>query len=192
VTTVAYRDGVLATDSRGVSGDIIADNHCQKLFVMQDGSLVAAAGNYSLIWAFVNWMYEGDEKVDRPEVRERDTAVIIHLDAAGRLWEFEGHDWAPCVAPFYAWGSGAMAALAAMHLGATAEEAVLTAIQVDPNSGGAVQAKRLVDSVATVAENERAESRVKGGKPRKLGPRPQRRKPTNAAREANSLIIEND
>jgi hypothetical protein len=45
--------------------------------------------------------------------------------------------------PFYAWGSGHQAALAAMILHSSAEEAIRVARQVDPNTGGAVQRFKL-------------------------------------------------
>lgn len=76
-----------------------------------------------------------------PDMGDGSSGVLIEAD--GRVREFEGTGELFVDAPFYAWGSGMPPALAALHMGATAERAVEIAILIDPNSGGATQTLRL-------------------------------------------------
>jgi ATP-dependent protease HslVU (ClpYQ) peptidase subunit len=48
MTTIAYRDGELATDSRITAGDMIVSDKRRKVHRLRDGSLVAWAGAYRM------------------------------------------------------------------------------------------------------------------------------------------------
>ena len=65
--------------------------------------------------------------------------------AALMLYCIESGGWFPIESDFWAAGSGEQGALVAMHMGATAEEAVRYACLVDPGSGEPVHTLSFLD-----------------------------------------------
>lgn len=145
MTIVAYRDGVLASDSRVTVESTDAGTRCfnsvQKLF-RKDSSIIATVGESSPGIVFVRW-YGSARR--RPKVLldpELDWTCLV-LDKEG-LWEWDSSMEPELVAePFYAIGAGTKAALGAMHMGASAEEAVRITCLIDPFCGGPIQVMRL-------------------------------------------------
>lgn len=139
MTTIAYRDGVLAADRRACVGSRIASDSVTKLFPLADGSCLAACGVLEKAMAFIDWLKAktaGEQVGGMPEIENQ--ADIVHLRADGTLWIMENnHPWR-LDTEFCAWGSGAEAALGALHAGLSAGEAVEIAQQVDIYSGGGV------------------------------------------------------
>lgn len=137
MTTIAYRDGVLATDS-GVQSGSTRVGTTQKCFKAKDGSLLAFAGNANLGTDVKEWIETG-LKLDRvPDTEDRGTIVWIKPD--GTIWCIDGGGLPyPVEAPFYAEGSGEDFAYGAMAAGANAMQAVEIAKHFDSNSSGPVQ-----------------------------------------------------
>lgn len=134
MTTIAFRWGVLATDSRTMLGGWKAPYDVQKLHRMDDGTVCATAGDYTLALAFIEWLQSG-EAGDRPSL---DGATVIRLLKDGSLFVYE-HGGKFTIKPdFGAWGSGSPAANAAMHMGADARKAVEIAALLDDNTGGPI------------------------------------------------------
>jgi|SRR5215207_8362767 len=141
MTTIAYKDGVLASDSRGNRGNAIEAGSSRKVWSFPDGRLLGICGGYASAVRFVEWMRQGgagaaphlDDNSTIIEVRP-DRSILIHEQNGS--YPAEGSD-------YFAWGSGTSAALGAFFVGATAEQAVEAACSVDPYSGGAVQVARL-------------------------------------------------
>jgi len=141
MTSIAYRDGVFAADSRETweseaGGTVIRT--CQKLFRKRIGKrdvVIATAGGTYAGMIFVDW-YGSSKPV--PEIladldTEEDFAVLVH--DRGKL--FHANHLCRLVEvqdPFTAVGSGYKAALAAMHCGRSAREAVRIACLLDPYS----------------------------------------------------------
>ncbi|HSE77284.1 MAG TPA: hypothetical protein VLG66_04720 [Alphaproteobacteria bacterium] len=134
MTTVAVRDGVMAADTLLIRSEV----RCSigKIF-RRDYGLVGGAGSRSDILRLLEW-YDGDRRGkpdfvgygdDRPEVdllileRDGGLVVISQYLVITRLRE-----------PFFAIGSGAAAALGAMHAGCDARRAVEIAARVDVNT----------------------------------------------------------
>lgn len=135
MTVIAYKAGVMAADSRETWGDSSV-NTCLKLFEKRIGKrthvIGTAGGSYSGM-VFVDWYGSGKEP---PE------ALTEHLDLEE---DFECLVWdgkqlltvnhlcrlVPVIEPFAAVGSGRKAALAAMHMGATAARACEIACKID-------------------------------------------------------------
>lgn len=139
MTTIAYKDGVLAADSM-VSDEDIKHIGLPKLFRIPGGR-VGFAGTYVHTGAFVRWLEAGRPADALPPVG--DTCALVVWDQgeyAGQLWYYddslEALVW-PLSGPF-AFGSGAAAALGAMYAGADAATAVEIATRIDPRSGGGV------------------------------------------------------
>lgn len=152
MTTIAFRKGVLAADSRttieteGGGGRMFL---CEKLFrkaVTINGVLeeviIATAGESSPGMVFLDWFGSGQEPPDRLIDGEADfTCLVLQKDG---LYEYDA--WCRGVKimdEFYAVGSGAKAALAAMHMGASAAKAVEVACRIDYYSGPPVITMRL-------------------------------------------------
>lgn len=141
MTTIAYREGVVAADSRETwegeaAGTTVA--RCAKLFRKKVGRrdvvLATAGATYSGM-LFVDWYGSGKEPpsalLDLDS--EEDFDVLI-LDR-GKV-SLTNHLCRPIevLDSFTAIGSGRKAALAAMHCGRSAREAVRIACLIDPYS----------------------------------------------------------
>ena len=134
MTTIAYRDGVLATDSLVSSGNERA-GYTPK--AGRKGRLLfAGSGSSGLIRRFAAWLMAGAQG-DPPALKEGEhtAGVYVFLPDDRVVWFYEcGHE---CLStPFWAAGSGGHFAKGAMAMGAIAEEAVRIAIQHDTGSGG--------------------------------------------------------
>ena len=139
MTTVAYRDGVLAADTLGCGQ---FRRKCKKLHRVGD-TIIGFSGNYSDCLHFVRWFENKDgaltfanfrnDNSDAPDV----TAIVV-CDGKAEKWT-EHCQPTPIYESFFAVGSGAQAAMAAMHMGASAEEAVKISMLVDPHTAGDVE-----------------------------------------------------
>jgi ATP-dependent protease HslVU (ClpYQ) peptidase subunit len=142
MTTIAYRDGELATDSRITAGDMIVSDKRTKVHRMRDGSLVAWAGAVQDAELLLRAMRKTSND---PHPKLQDISAL-HLRVDGSLWEYEGEAWVKQDPGYYATGSGSPYAFAAMDAGASAKDAVRIAIKRDANSGGKVQSLKLKGS----------------------------------------------
>jgi ATP-dependent protease HslVU (ClpYQ) peptidase subunit len=140
MTTIVYRDGVLAADQRMTQGDTLVSDKCKKLVRMSDGSLVAIAGRLSLAQKFVEWARKGG-KGSPPTGAVYDGIWLRHDGLY--VWESGDHVIKLDQRRFYAWGSGQIAALGALHYGASATEAVRCAAKVDISTGGKIVSAKL-------------------------------------------------
>lgn len=141
MTTIAYKGGIIAADSRETytteAGGATV-NRCEKLFrkkVNRRDVIIGTAGGSYAGMIFVDWYGSGKSP---PEVLldldlEEDFDVLI-LDH-GKVFVCN-HLCRPVeiIDPFCAVGSGRKAALAAMHCGRSAREAVRIACLIDPYS----------------------------------------------------------
>lgn len=141
MTTIAYRNGILASDGRetmietGESSYIVRDN-CRKIWRLPDGRLFAAAKGSEDGLRLHAIMKKA--KGGWPTVKCEDINAIV-IDLAGGIWFYEGNIWQSVKAPWIAIGSGSrVGAIPALMQGATAIEAVRIGIKCDPFSGGRV------------------------------------------------------
>ncbi len=163
MTTVAYRDGVMAADTRGVRYDM--PRICHKIHRVAD-AIIGFAGNYSDCLVFIDWWRDGHDLKKLPEFKmyrgESDApdieALVLTADGIERWTEHFQRD--PILDPFFAIGSGAGAAMAAMHMGADAAEAVRIASLVFTSTGGNVQVERLDGEPWTLMTQSTFEARA--------------------------------
>lgn len=150
MTTFAYRDGVLASDSAVVCSGTYGGS-TQKIFASKQGGLVAASGDLAALASFKKWVEEKHCKGGVPEMSASYSALwikpngevfIIELDAAVQV-----------EVPFIAGGSGSDIAMGAMAAGATAEQAVQIAAMFDTSTQLPVQVARLEDLVSPLPDN---------------------------------------
>ena len=134
MTTIAVRDGVMACDSRMTGGYIAV---CKSKVVEGRGCLVGFSGD--AIAGYSGAMYIAGEAQDRPTTSKDDVWFLILRGDGMFLADHEFRELPLSGNKYFAIGSGEQAAMVAMHMGATAAEAVKMAIKVDENSGGTVR-----------------------------------------------------
>lgn len=138
MTTIAWDGKELAADKLACYGN--CRYTVTKVFRVGN-CLVGGAGDFSFVLAMVEWVKGGrDPSVFPPSQRDKDdwaATLVIEPDGSASLYERTPQPirWEQ---PFGAIGSGKEYALAAMHLGKTAAEAVAVANELDPCSGNGV------------------------------------------------------
>lgn len=135
MTTIAYKDGILAGDTLSTCNGL-RDDYGTKIWRV-GRVLVGAAGSRGECLRFREWVAGG--LVGSPPLTE--TNGIVVSPASVVCWSEKGC-W-PVSAPFYAIGTGYELALGAMAHGASADEAVRIAAQFDTRTGGEVTALSL-------------------------------------------------
>lgn len=140
MTTIAYREGVMASDGR-----MCADNHIMaedqpKVLKLKDGTLMGFSGAVGEIMELWD-EYESAGKFLPKEKLSYDDLTVIAVTKDGTLWEY--CDEYPRFMnmgkkQYHACGSGGAYALAAMAAGASAIQAIEIAKQFDSGTGGQV------------------------------------------------------
>jgi ATP-dependent protease HslVU (ClpYQ) peptidase subunit len=143
LTTIAYRDGIIAADTRVTFGG--RAHRCTKLYRKTLGAgrnkhdvVLAVAGEASPALLFVDWFGSGAPIPDMLRSHGGDFSCLI-LTPDG-LFEADVFCRPERVLDeFYAIGSGARGALAAMVCGKSAIEAVAVAAVHDIYTGGDIE-----------------------------------------------------
>lgn len=138
MTTIVYRDGVLAADTLACAGDNKIGSVI-KITRNSNGDMAGAAGLASYNYAFLRWfssMESGDPPKATRDNDNYDRGVIFRR--TGQIVVFEPDGKHELSAPYYALGSGRPEALGALYAGASAELAVRAAIAHDRGTGGDV------------------------------------------------------
>jgi len=134
MTTIAYRNGILAADKQATDGGIICK--CTKLFT-SNGHAIGVSGTLAFGIAFVKW-FQGTRTSDCP-LDEHTYALVMNLKTGEcEEWEQPGIG-IPVEAEFEAIGNGAGLAMGAMEMGADARKAVEVASKWSAYSGFGVQ-----------------------------------------------------
>lgn len=139
MTTIAWDGKTLAADS--LAHGEFKLRVC-KLHRLASGEIFGAAGSCQEILAVLAWLHGGGDKPLDLECFEG--LIVAPSGGAEVLGTRLMRN--PVLDPFYALGSGAPFAIAAMACGKTAAEAVRVAIRFDPGSGGRVQTMKLEQS----------------------------------------------
>lgn len=145
MTTLAVNRECIAADTRVVTGG--SYYHASKLFRVGQ-SILGTAGDGFACLGFVEWfksprrnpgqLHKMFGEIDRHEI------IVIELNPGG-IYLWNGWGFPERINdPYYATGSGGMAALEAMRDGKQPEEAVRRAISHDENTGGPVEVEYLL------------------------------------------------
>lgn len=145
MTTIAYKDGVIAHDGLISAGSQVFGSSFSKMFFVKknilgfDVKCIALAGDSSARYFLKN------ESLDyKTEVQEHLSFNAIAITSCGRVIYIDSNDGDNYIhlnvidADFHAIGSGCQFALGAMSSGATPEEAVMIASKFDNNTGGKI------------------------------------------------------
>lgn len=151
MTTIAYRDGVIAADSLLTYTTEAGGSRkypCKKLFRKTIGRgrrqrdvIIGTAGDAAAAQLFVDWF--GSNQPIPEMLKEAGDFTCLIVDR-NELFEADFYCRPVKITqPFYAIGSGCKEALAAMHCGRTAREAVEIAARIDLYTGGDIVTMRL-------------------------------------------------
>lgn len=136
VVGALYSDSrITATDQKGASTLFSS----VKLY-RKKNAIIGLAGDSALCDKALKW-YGTKRKF--PKRLPGEELEMIVVDEKGMVYYDEDGGRNPILDPFYAIGSGAAAALGALHAGATPEKAVEIACKVDPGCGLPLQILRL-------------------------------------------------
>ena len=139
MTTIAYRDGMIAADTGMAVGETLI-GHTTKIARNIAGDLAGAAGRSGYAMRFREW-FKGGEHSPPPEAKETehtlDRGIIFRRDGTIEVHEPDGVF--TIRADYYAFGTGREVALGAMAQGATAEEAVRATMKYDAYTFGMVE-----------------------------------------------------
>jgi ATP-dependent protease HslVU (ClpYQ) peptidase subunit len=138
MTTVAWDGKILAADR--LANDQGMPIEARKIFTLQDGRMLAFAGSFNDAYDVVSWLNgEGAE----PGNLEEFSAILIDFDGLPYLLQ-GGMQMLPLdPSKPHAIGCGRDFAIATMHLGGTAVDAVMVASKFDVNTGLGVDAFRI-------------------------------------------------
>lgn len=141
MTVIAYKDGILASDSQlSGEGETIINGSTKKLWRNSDGWLIGLAGEYHKIVAVKKWFKKGMKKAF-PEDTKTVTGILV--SPKGKVYWLEHGVRVRTKEPYHAEGAGAREAMAAMFMGASAELAVQVACLYNAGCSGDVQTMKL-------------------------------------------------
>lgn len=130
MTTCTWDEKRLSADTRSMTGDVIDQGPCQKIF-QRKGVFCAVAGDLAEAIPVVRYLLKPKGK--RPKIGKGDFQIL--LVSASRAEYYDGEYIAlPVTGPF-AIGTGGDHALAAMLCGKSGPQAIRIAAQMDPHTG---------------------------------------------------------
>ena len=139
MTTIAYKEGVIAYDSRSTSRDIIFDDAAEKHYEIKGVHFFMAGNTAHYEEFFTAWFSNNNA------CRNLDIAGLVfeegklykpNIETNGEVYAIAKHPIRP--GNSVAIGSGADFALAFMYTGLSAEQAVGFTMRLDPFTGGNV------------------------------------------------------
>lgn len=143
MTVIAWDGKTLAADKRAVTSGLART--VTKILRHQD-KLLGASGTFDNGNQMVEWFKGGcdPEKFPRCQSDKDDYTILVVVDSNGlRIYE-KGPYPLLMEDPFFAAGSGRDYAIAAMHLGCSASEAVSVACKFDTSCGNGIDELVLV------------------------------------------------
>lgn len=138
MTTIVYRDGVLAADSLGTANGLRV-GYAKK--IRKIGNVLAAScGSVALCEKFFDWVRSGLKGNDPFCGIDEGNGLVVTPE--GHVICFGKNGPSRYAWPYFAMGSGEPVAVGALEMGASATEAVAAAIRVDVHSGGVIHSIR--------------------------------------------------
>lgn len=134
---------VVDTQRMAIASDSQCTGHTtfetQKIFTLDDGTLVGICGIVNDALKFVDWVRRGCDMAAIPTFSGDFEAMTVGANGV--------HCWdGACMAisvtgRYFSMGSGSRYALGALHCGRTIEEAIAVAAALDPGTGGTIVSK---------------------------------------------------
>lgn len=140
MTVIAYRDGVLAADKKSTWASL--GHTTTKIRRMRDGSIAGCTGDSAICRELLDWYDAGAEPDRYPDRKSTSNMLLINRDH--RVLFFDGSPTPiEFEDPWVAMGSGRDYAIAAMHLGCSAKQAVDVACIYDDGCGHGIDVLEL-------------------------------------------------
>lgn len=150
MTTIVYKDGILACDSQVTTNSEVIIGYCNKIQEF-DNEVICGSGSTTAIKQFIDWHRRGDDPEKKPTLLG-DGCVCFVIDKKTLELKRYCDCWYDSIgASFYVTGSGMEIAIGALEMGATAEEAIKAACKYDTGTGGEVH---VLDLNKTKVEND--------------------------------------
>lgn len=132
MTTIAYKDGIMAADSRAYSGGARPIGAKVKVQRLKDGTLIGCSSNVAGGAETVRRWAEAGHPVDFAEGLPATFTLMIAKPSGEVYYACDTlHVSGPLDAPFFSIGSGCEFAIGAMDFGACAVEAIRVACRQD-------------------------------------------------------------
>lgn len=132
MTTITYRAGTMAADSRAYAGYNAALGQKTKIRRLDDGTLIGCSSvQPGMGEAVMDWYARGAKIDDAPKGEAKFTFLAVKPSGVAYFASDSFNLSGPIRAQFFAIGSGEGAAQGAMHAGASAELAIEIACAVD-------------------------------------------------------------
>lgn len=136
MTVIAWDGKTLAADKRMTAGGMIST--VRKLDRVGD-CLVGYCGSGMRIGEFRAWLLAGRDPATYPPNPDEDSLFMLVVHRSGLIERFERRPYPLVIEDaMHAEGSGRDFAVAAMHLGCTAEQAVAVACLFAPSCGNGI------------------------------------------------------
>lgn len=139
MTTLAYRDGILAADRRMMCAGWKVPYEATKIFSLNSpkGIIAGVTGEYAEAVALIEWLRKPAQSSEMPKISENSRVVVVTARDVLEIYEASGVFTVR--AKYAAWGSGMPPATAALIMGASAVRAVEVAAMVDEGTGPDVE-----------------------------------------------------
>lgn len=142
MTVIAWDGRTLAADKRNTC--VGNPSTVTKIFKIEGVGLVGFAGDADHALCLLHWFRNDMVMADYPKVMESSNASALLIDTAGQAWSYAKLAHPQRIEDrFCAMGAGRDYALAAMHLGKTAREAVEVACALDVFCGNGIDTLEL-------------------------------------------------
>lgn len=143
MTTIAYRDGVLASDSQATTTKVQLLGECKKIFRLKNGDCIGLAGATAAFNICLRELNKAAKENEGklPTLPRQATVLLATKEKKLWLWERGWEDYSS--EEYFAIGSGWVIALSAMDAGATAREAIEIACRRDIYTSGRIQTLRV-------------------------------------------------
>jgi ATP-dependent protease HslVU (ClpYQ) peptidase subunit len=142
MTTIVYKDGILASDSQVTTGTFFVHT-AAKIIKTNRGELAASAGRMIDHPPFIEWLNRENRKFKNfPKLSDSFEGILINQDR--EIYSISNTGiFAPVLDDYITAGSGSQIAVGALLAGVDAITAVKIAIEKDIYSGGEVQCLKL-------------------------------------------------
>ena len=140
MTTIAYRDAVMASDSSCWEGGTNA--HSMRKIWRVHGCLIGCSGAVCDINSFIQWVKSGADEDEFPKMKSL-SALVVKPGGKILCYEESGKLPIEVKGTYCAIGSGTSVALGALFQGATAAQAVRAARAHDQCTAGRVVSVKL-------------------------------------------------
>jgi ATP-dependent protease HslVU (ClpYQ) peptidase subunit len=141
MTTVAYRDGILACDSLVTWGPTLMPCKMKKIHKLPNGALFGFCGSLELgeiMRRSLISIGQADGVLEDRRDLDKENFEGVLIQPNGETMFFENRSWIYLEVPYFAMGSGKEHAYGAMHVGASAKQAVKASKALDPGTGGRI------------------------------------------------------